>query len=267
LSRAVMILVLLAVASLAWECPRCSSEQQAEFCSVCGLLEPPEAMAFIPACTVELEGVLYDLDPFYIDSMPVTYRDILPWMEEAVTSQEDLASIITGQMDESFQFLSFTPFINNEEGTALTVPTGSFGTPAASFTWEGASLFLHDNGKQLPTAAQLTAAREAGVIPEYDVYSAMLTYSSVLTASMGNLLGVLGNQSMFAGYSTATERVMWEWARDEWGRQPGSSVDMLALYRTLWKPLDPPVIGVAGRDSGYFNVIFRGVVSLPLEWQ
>jgi hypothetical protein len=72
---------------------------------------------------------------------------------------------------------------------------------------------------------------------------------------------------MFAGYSTASERVMWEWTRDEWGHHPGNSADMLATYRTIWKPLDPPVTGAAGRDTGYFNVIFRGVVSLPAEWQ
>jgi hypothetical protein len=267
LSRAVLLLVLVAIAAHAWECPRCSSVQEGEFCSVCGLLEPPEAMIFIPACTVEIEGIPYDVDPFYIDSIPVTYRDVLPWMEEVVASQEDLAAIVTGQFDENFQFLSFTPFINNEEGTALTVPTSCFGIPAASFTWEGALLFLNDNGKHLPTAAQLMAAREAGVIQEYDVYSVMQSYSSVMTASMGNLLGTLGNQSMFAGYSTAAERVMWEWARDEWSHQPGSSLDMLAQYRILWKPLDPPVIGAAGRDAGYFNVIFRGVVLLPMEWQ
>ena len=176
-------------------------------------------------------------------------------------------AIGTSALFANYQFLSFTPFINNEDGTALTVPTNSFGVPASSFTWEGATLYLLDQGKQLPTSAQLTAAMEAGLVTGFDVYTVMSSYANVMTATMGNMLGSLGSQSMFAGYSTAAERVMWEWARDEWAHQPGTHIDMLATCRTMWKPLETPVTGAAARDAGYFNVIFRGVISLPQEWQ
>jgi len=147
------------------------------------------------------------------------------------------------------------------------VPAGCFGMPAASFTWDGATLYLMDTGRRLPTVAQITAANEAGLITRFDVYTVMSSFESVMTATMGQLLGPLGRQSMFMGYSTASERVMWEWTRDEWARKPGEPDDPLGLYRTIWKPLDTPVTGAAGRDMGYFNVIFRGVVSLPEDWQ
>jgi len=200
-------------------------------------------MAFIPACTVELEGVTIDVEPFYIDSFPITYRQILPWMSGVIGSPEDLAAIITGQFDENYQFLSFTPFINSEDGTSLTVPSDCFGIPAASFTWEGASLYLRDQGKQLPTAVQLMAARNAGVLEGFDVYTVMSTYSDVMMASLGNLLGNM------------------------WGRHQDEPIDMTGKYRILFKPVDPVQLGAAGRSMGYFNVIFRGVVVLPMEWQ
>jgi len=224
-------------------------------------------MAFIPACTVELEGVTIDVEPFYIDSFPITYRQILPWMSGVIGSPEDLAAIITGQFDENYQFLSFTPFINSEDGTSLTVPSDCFGIPAASFTWEGASLYLRDQGKQLPTAVQLMAARNAGVLEGFDVYTVMSTYSDVMMASLGNLLGNISNQSMFTGHSTTSERIMWEFARDQWGRHQDEPIDMTGKYRILFKPVDPVQLGAAGRSMGYFNVIFRGVVVLPMEWQ
>jgi hypothetical protein len=268
LIKAAVILVVLAGAAAAWDCPRCGTPGQgAAFCSVCGLPEPPAGMAFVPGCTVTVSGEQVEVAPFFIDSMPVTYRDVLPWMETAVTSEEDLAAVVTGQFDESYQFLSFTPFINNEDGTALTVPAASFGMPAASFTWEGATLFLTDAGKRLPTLAQITAANEAGLITRFDVYTVMSSFEPVMTATMGQLLGPLGRQSMFMGYSTASERVMWEWTRDEWALRPWEPGDPLGPYRTIWKCLDTPVTGAAGRDTGYFNVIFRGVVSLPEDWQ
>ncbi len=224
-------------------------------------------MAFISACTVELEGVTIDVESFYIDSFPITYRQILPWMSGVIGSPEDLAAIITGQFDENYQFLSFTPFINSEDGTSLTVPSDCFGIPAASLTWEGASLYLRDQGKQLPTAVQLMAARNAGVLEGFDVYTVMSTYSDVMMASLGNLLGNISNQSMFTGHSTASERIMWEFARDQWGRHQDEPIDMTGKYRILFKPVDPVQLGAAGRSMGYFNVIFRGVVVLPMEWQ
>jgi hypothetical protein len=42
---------------------------------------------------------------------------------------------------------------------------------------------------------------------------------------------------------------------------------MTGKYRVLFKPVDPVQLGAAGRNMGYFNVIFRGVVVLPMEWQ
>jgi len=66
---------------------------------------------------------------------------------------------------------------------------------------------------------------------------------------------------MFAGYSTSAERVMWEWT----GSLPGSpavvALDADAPCATLYRSGGT---GIADAGSGYFNVAFRGVVSLPL---
>ncbi len=222
---------------------------------------PPDGMAFIPGDTITYEGVLYEVAPFYADSTPVTYASILPWLNGAFEDGQGLAALITGHYDENFQFLRYTPLTGDETGAGLTVPPDCMDLPATSVTPEGASGFLAASGRRLPSAVELALAARHGLLADTDVYSVMSVYADMMEASMGALLGRLSAQAMFAGYSTAAERVVWEWT----GSVPGSPAvsggetasPCAVIYRNSGS-------GVADNRSGYFNIAFRGVVGLPL---
>ncbi|MGB4082197.1 MAG: hypothetical protein WBK62_02990, partial [Candidatus Fermentibacter daniensis] len=62
-------------------------------------------------------------------------------------------------------------------------------------------------------------------------------------------------------YSTASERVIWEWTGSAPGEPASSSTETLSPCTVIYRNGGP---GVADNSSGYFNVAFRGVVSLPL---
>lgn len=263
---AAMVLLLIAGgASLGeeWLCPGCGSTASGARCEQCGLIEPPEGMAYIDAGTVALDdGTVLDYEPFFIDTTPVTYRDVLPWLNSTIGSAEEWAMIITGQYDADLLFLKFTPFTSSADGSAITVPASCFDIPATSFTWEGARHFLSDIGKRLPSRAEFLAAWESGLVRPYDVYQLMRLYENVVTSTLGNVLGGMDRQAMFTpGYSSPEERVVWEWTRDAWNEEPDvRSPDLEYAIRAIARPLDPPQLGFAGRNNGYFNVAFRGVV-------
>lgn len=249
------------VLSAAWVCPSCGDGVEAAFCPRCLIPEPPSGMAFVPGDTITVDGVLCDVQPFYIDSSAVSYQDLLPWLNGAFEDGEGLAAIITGQYDEDFQYLRYTPFTGDESGSGLTVPQACMDLPAASVTPGGARSYLASTGRRLPSAAELALAARNGLVEEVDVFAVMSTYADMMEASMGAMLGRLSTQAMFAGYSTASERVMWEWT----GSLPGSPTeavrDAVAPCTTVYRPGGT---GIADSGSGYFNVAFRGVVSLPL---
>lgn len=256
-----MIPVIVATLISVWTCPSCGVGVDAAFCGRCMIPEPPSGMAFIPACTVNHEGVDYEVPSFYIDSSAVSYFDILPWLNGAFSDGPGLARLVTGHYDEHFQFLRYTPFTGDEAGAGLTVPGPCSGLPACSITWSGASEYLASIGKRLPSAVELAAAAEAGLLTDIDVYNVMNTYADMMESSMGAMLGRLSIQAMFAGYSTASERVIWEWTGSAPGEPASSSTETLSPCTVIYRNGGP---GVADNSSGYFNVAFRGVVSLPL---
>lgn len=249
------------VLSGAWVCPSCGDGVDDAFCPVCLIPVPPAGMAFVHGDTITVDGVTCTVEPFYVDSSAVTYEDLLPWLNGAFEDGEGLAAVITGQYDENFQFLRYTPFTGDASGSGLTVPQVCMGLPAASVTPRGAREFLASEGRRLPTAAELALAARNGLVAEVDVFSVMSTYADMMESSMGSMLGRLSTQAMFAGYSTATERLMWEWT----GSVPGSpgevAHDSEEPCATLYRAGGT---GIAEAGSGYFNVAFRGVVSLPL---
>jgi formylglycine-generating enzyme required for sulfatase activity len=219
-------------------------------------------MVFVPATTVEINGNPVDVPPFFIDSLPVTYREFLPWLNGSDFGTDELGIIITGSGAESMQFLAFTPFMRAQEG-GITVPSQCLENPVASITWTGAQSFLSDSGKRLPTLAEIEAASSRGLIDNWDSYEAMQVFAGQMQASMGELLGTLSLQAMFAGYSTANERIMWELTATAFGGDPvatAASVDV--HFITLFKALSEPILSSAGREMGYFNVIFRGAIGV-----
>jgi len=257
------LLLLTALSALAWDCPQCSADNQGTFCSDCHLPEPPDGMAFVPSCTVEINGQEVEVSRFFIDSEPVSYRDMIPWLNNSGFGARELGAVITGGGEESMEFLAFTPFTGDENG-GITVPSQCLENPAASITWSGAQSFLSEAGKRLPTLGEMYAAREAGLLQQYDAYEAMLAFSGQMRASMGEMLGTLSTQAMFAGYSTASERVMWELTGTVWGGDPMERAPFPNVsYITILKPLDQPDITSIHRDNGYFNVIFRGAIEVP----
>jgi hypothetical protein len=219
-------------------------------------------MAYVPACSVEVQGVAVSVQSFFVDSFPVTYREVLPWMNESIGSLEDMAAVVTGQYDPDLQFLRYTPFTGNSEGTGITVPSNCFSLPVGSFTYEGAASYLLSRGARLPTAAELLAAKRAGLVSRIDVESVMRRYSAMMRSTMGSMLGELADQAMFAGFSTVAERIMWEWTTDAWGQPPDSIYRTEAPYRVIVRPVEEAELGAAGSDMGYFNVAFRGVVPI-----
>ncbi len=245
-----------------WRCPACSTLAEGDACPECGLLRPPEGMAYVPASRVEIMGDTVSVDAFLIDSVPVSYRKVLPWLNRNLTSMQDLAEILVGQYDADGQFLKFTPFVVGESGQALTVPTNCFSMPVSSLTWTGAVRFLRHRGARLPRAAELAAAAGMGYVDPVDVYPVMSSYSQVLERNMG-ILGSLGSQAIFS-YGEGSELQMWEWTLDAWGQEPGQPLRQQDPYRILLRPagLEP---GVARKDMGYFNVIFRGVIPVAPE--
>jgi formylglycine-generating enzyme required for sulfatase activity len=218
-------------------------------------------MAWVAGDTITYEGTLYEVPSFYIDSAATTYSEFLPWLNGRIGTAEDLADIITGQYDENYQFLRYTPLTGDETGSGLTVPAACLELPATSVTWPAAAEYLSESGRRLPSAVEMALASRAGLVADIDVYSIMSTYGSMMEASMGALLGRLSTQAMFAGYSTASERVVWEWTSSIPGSPDATDMDTIAPCPVIWRNSGP---GVADGRSGYFNLAFRGVVSIPL---
>jgi hypothetical protein len=214
-------------------------------------------MLYVPSCRVEIGGDTVSVEPFLVDSAPVGYRRVLPWLNGNLTSMEELAEILVGQYDAEGQFLKFTPFVVGESGQGLTVPTDCFSMPVSSLTWTGAVRYLRSRGARLPRLAELVAAARMGYVDPVDIYPVMSCYSQVLERNMG-LLGSLGSMAVFT-YGQGAELQMWEWTADAWGQDPAGPLELQAPYRTLLRPatLEP---GVARKNMGYFNVTFRGVI-------
>ena len=255
-------LTLFALA-FAWQCPECGAENQDSYCNVCHLPEPPDGMVYIPATTVEIDGESVDVSRFFIDVSPVTYREFLPWLNNSGFSSDELGIIITGDGENPMDFLAFTPFQGDQQG-GVTVPSVCLENPVASITWNGAQSFLSEQGKRLPSLAEMYAADAAGVIQPFDTYTAMLAFANQMRAGMGELLGTVGTQAMFAGYSTERERIMWEFTGTVPGDDAGNTAPSSdAKYIHIIKPADGLQISATDRDDGYFNVIFRGAIQVP----
>lgn len=260
---AVFLLVIFVLVGFAWECPSCFTENELSYCSECHLPQPPEGMVYVPATSVEIDGELVDVQPFFIDASPVTYREILPWLNGSGFAVEELGVIITGGGDESMQFFAFTPFTGAPTG-GITVASQCLEHPVAAITCTGAQSYLIDTGKRLPTLAEMKVASSLGLIRTYDSYEAMSLYASHMQQSMGSMLGTLSLQAMFAGYSTENERIMWELTGSMVGGNPSSTILPLdSDYINIFKALDEPVISSTGSEMGYFNVIFRGAIEVP----
>ena len=262
--NALRALLILAFSAAAWTCPACGDAGQTDgVCSVCGLPQPPSGMAFVPASRVVVQGDTVEVGAFFIDSMPVAYRDVLPWLGQNCRDGQALASVVTGQYSDSGHFLAFTPFVATA-GSEYSVPAVCLDRPAASFTWTGAQWYLSSRGTRLPTLAEMHAAARLGLIQPFNAYSEMQLFANLMETSLGDVLGALGRQAMFAGYSTEEERVMWELTHTPVGGDPAVALpaaDDPCVY--IFKPLPVPISTGTGRDTGYFNVIFRGAIDLP----
>ncbi len=245
---------------ISWQCPSCGRDAEGAVCPGCVIPAPPPGMVWIEGDTLTLDGILYEVGPFYIDSGPVTWRSVLPWLNSRVESLEDLAWVITGVFDENLQFIRYTPLTSSETGDGLGVPAACLDMPAGSFTLQGAAGFLASEGRRLPTVLELALASRSGVFAGTDVFTVMSAYSSIMEAAMGPLLGRLQSQAMFAGYSTAAERVMWEWTTSDPADPLVDLDESTSPCATVWRPSGT---GVADRGSGYFNIAFRGVVGPP----
>ncbi|MCK5785843.1 MAG: SUMF1/EgtB/PvdO family nonheme iron enzyme [Candidatus Sabulitectum sp.] len=258
-----LILASFAVSASAWQCPACGGENEGSFCVYCHLPQPPEGMVYVPATVVEVNGITVDVSAFFIDEQPVTYRGFIPWLNGSGFGVTELGIIITGGGDETMQFLVFTPFIG-DQGGGITVPSQCLENPVAAITWSGAQSFLSDSGKRLPTLAEMEAAASSGLIDTWDSYDAMQAFAGQMQSTMGEMLGTLNAQAMFAGYSSANERIMWELTGTVFGGDPTSTaVSVDVTYITLFKALSEPLISSTSRDMGYFNVIFRGAIEVP----
>jgi len=255
--------LILAFSAAAWTCPACGAEQTENSCSVCGLPLPPPGMVYVPASSVVVQGDTVQVGAFFIDSLPVAYRDVLPWLGQNCRDGQVLASVITGQYSDSGHFLAFTPFVATAT-SEYSVPAVCLDRPAAAFTWTGAQWYLSSRGARLPTLAEIHAAAQLGLIQPFNAFNEMQLYANLLETSLGDILGALGRQAMFAGYSTEEERVMWELTHTPLGGDPS-----IAMPETgdpcimIFKPLPVPIVTGTGRDTGYFNVIFRGAIDLP----
>jgi hypothetical protein len=253
--KAIAILLLLSSPAPAWDCPACGEANGGQICTRCFLPEVPSGMVYIPACSVVLDGDTVSVEPFFVDASFTTYRQVLPWMNSTITTLDQLATVLTGQFDENLQFLRYTPITGSSDSSGMTVPSTCLDMPACSFTRTGAEAYLLAAGKRLPTVAELAAVDAAGIIERIDVYDVMSGYASMMTVALGEMLGRLQGQAMFAGYSTADERVLWEWTSDVPGA-PDPAEPCGIIYRHTGT-------GIAVASCGYFNVAFRGAVTLP----
>jgi len=92
----------------------------------------------------------------------------------------------------------------------------------------------------------------------------MLAFANQMRTAMGDMLGTVGTQAMFAGYSTERERIMWELTGTVPGDDMGNTVPSSdAKYIIILKPADELQTSATDRDNGYFNVIFRGAIQVP----
>ncbi len=278
--KVLLPLFFLAALAWGWICPACGTENSGAFCTHCDIPEPPDGMEFVEASTVVIDGEDVEVGPFFIDSEPVICRDILSWISNEIHYVQEIPIYISGQeellmpgeaMGEEYTnivFVRYSPWVIYKDAqgfvTGITVQTGCFDIPAASLTWQAASLYLLDRGGRLPSRAELTAATEAGIIKIEDTWEVLNAYSDFITMSLSGILGVSpSNLAMFTENQFPADRVMWEWTRDAWGQSPGSLSELESSYALIFKPVIPPVAGTALRGSGYYNVIFRGVVLIP----
>ena len=162
------IYVTIALASLllAWECPECGTENQGDFCTDCDLPRVPEGMEYVESSTVVIEGDSVTVPAFFIDSEPVTCRNMLNWLSEEIVNISSIPYYITGQSElvmygeqisEEFTdvvFVRYTPWViyTDAQGqvSSITVQSGCFDLPATSITCEAARLFLEDRGRDSP---------------------------------------------------------------------------------------------------------------------
>ncbi|NOQ21436.1 MAG: hypothetical protein GQ565_02135 [Candidatus Aegiribacteria sp.] len=274
-----LLFILVSIVS-AWTCPACGSDNNGDFCSDCDLPQPPEGMEYIGPSTVTVDGEGISVDPFFIDREPVICRDILDWLAREISNVDQIPVYLTGQeellmpgssMGEDFGniiFVRYTPWViyKNMEGgvTGVTVQTGCFDIPAASITFDAARLYLNDSGKRLPTRVEISAAASVGAIGFEDTWEVMNAYSDFISMTLSGIIGISPSRlAMFSENQAPEERIMWEWTRDAWEQPPGTISDLQSPYALIFKPLDPPVEGTAMRESGYYNVIFRGIVPIP----
>lgn len=237
-------------------------------------------MEYIAPATVIIDGDSIHVAPYFIDREPVICRDILDWFAGEISYVEQIPIYITGQegllmpgeyIGEDFRnivFVKYTPWViykNAQNGvTGVTVQTGCFDIPATSVTFDAARLYLGDNGKRLPTRVEITAAVEAGVIGIEDTWEVMNAYSDFISMTLSGIIGTTpARLAMFSENQAPEDRIMWEWTRDAWEQPPDTISDMQSPYALILKPLNPPFKGTALRESGYYNVIFRGVVPIP----
>jgi len=278
--KILFLLFAISAAALGWTCPACSTGNDGAFCSGCGLPQVPEGMEYVAPCTVSVNGETVPVPAFFIDSEPVSCRDMLEWLSQEIVLVDHIPIYITGQesllmpgenLGEDFRnivFVRYTPWVIYRDGgggvTNITVQTGSFDYPATSVTFDAARLYLSDTGRMLPSAAQLTAAAEAGVVEPMDTWTVMSSYSDFLTMTLSGVLGTsTAGLSMFSDNRSDEERIMWEWSGDAWGQSLDSISDFLSPYALIVKPLQPAVYGTGLREMGYFNIVFRGVVNMP----
>lgn len=274
-----LLFILVSVAS-AWTCPACSTDNNGEFCTNCDLPRPPEGMEYIGPSIVMIDGDSISVDPFFIDREPVVCRDVLDWLAREISKVNQIPIYLTGQeellmpgssMGEEFRnimFVRYTPWVIytnvQNEVTGVTVQTGCFDIPATSVTFDAARLYLNDYGKRLPTRVEITAAASTGAIGFEDTWEIMNAYSDFISMTLSGIIGTSpARLAMFSENQTPEERIMWEWTRDAWDQPPDTISDFHSPYALIFKPLDPPVEGTALRKSGYYNVIFRGVVPIP----
>ncbi|MBN2586474.1 MAG: hypothetical protein JXA64_01540 [Candidatus Fermentibacteraceae bacterium] len=278
--KVIPVLLTLTAAAFAWTCPACGNEGGGEFCRECGLPQPPPGMEFVPACSVSVEGQMLHVPAFFIDTEPVKCRNVLSWLTDEISYIEQVPVYLTGQesllmpgesISEDFRdvvFVRYTPWViyRDVQGVieGFTVQTGCFDCPAVALTFDAARLYLNDMGKRLPTETEMAAAASAGVIGYKDTWEVMNSYSDFMSMTVSGIIGVSpAGMAMFSENETPEERIMWEWTGNSWAQPPDSIPDFESPYALIVKPLAPLVRGAALRDSGYFNVIFRGVVSLP----
>ena len=274
-----LLFILVSIVS-AWTCPACGTDNDGDFCSDCDIPRPPEGMEYIGPSTVIVDGESISVAPFFIDREPVICRDILDWLAREISYVDQIPVYLTGQeellmpgesMGEDFRniiFVRYTPWVIyknlQSEVTGVTVQTGCFDIPATSATFDAARLYLYDNGKRLPTRVEIAAAASAGAIGFEDTWEVMNAYSDFISMTLSGIIGISpARLAMFSENQTPEERIMWEWTRDAWKQPPDTISDFQSPYALIFKPLDLPVEGTALRESGYYNVIFRGVVPIP----